>query len=414
MHVPSLIRIDNLVESNRRARLSRRVLSTISEEASKLEDLLTDYDAPYNHAFCKFYELVAALRSFSAAGYTAKVVELRTARRPSFNDKKLDAAFREETAKALGFIEEGVRQLLRSCRSEVEKLSGTELEEAAPQHIFQDSMDHRSLPHTLGADDVTDQKSRIAAEASLFLTAHQTLHRRSQGARFDDPELMQRFVLDVCDEEQSRFFEVKLQNIQSRYDTFVMNTLAEKRDPLLREFRVAVGNSLELIRIVARLVHFFERHEDDSRPEEAKAAVAQLVDKQGVLDTILNYALYYAHRFMEVGEPLAESLLQKYTVKESVALSLPAGVVLHARPASLIVKVVQHHGTPVQIQLGDHSCYAGSITQIIMAAGQNPAIGSVKFEGDRKPIADLTLLFEHRLGEDGLDNLPPDLSYLRR
>jgi hypothetical protein len=35
------------------------------------------------------------------------------------------------------------------------------------------------------------------------------------------------------------------------------------------------------------------------------------------------------------------------------------------------------------------------------------------FRGDEKPLRDIGLLFEHGLGEDGIDGLPPELGYLK-
>ena len=48
-----------------------------------------------------------------------------------------------------------------------------------------------------------------------------------------------------------------------------------------------------------------------------------------------------------------------------------------------------------------------------MAAGANAGARKITFEGDRLPLEDLAVLFQHRLGEDGLDGLPDRLAYLR-
>ncbi|MEZ6196353.1 MAG: HPr family phosphocarrier protein [Planctomycetota bacterium] len=411
--IPPLVHIDGLVRSNERARLSRRLLATVAEEAAELEDLLTDYDAPYNRTFSHLYELVSALQSFSAVGYTVKSLEHRTSRLGFPGDEELDGEFALETKRTLDFVEGGVRSLLAAIGQQSRRHCGPALAGGAPSHIMQERLGEKKLPHTVGADDVHDVKARIATEASLYLAALKTLRERSSGERFSDVAAMRRYVLDVCDEEQARFFEAKLANIQSRYDTFVVNSLTERRDTRLRRFRQIVGTARDLIRIITLLVHYYERHEDDLRSKEARDRIATMLDKEQILDRILNYALYFAQRILDAGEPLAQTLLDDYTVSRCVTLTLPEGVVLHARPSSLIVKIVVHHGTPVEMQLGDQRCYAGSITQVIMAAGAQHGLREVTFTGDVKPITDIETLFAHRLGEDGMGSLPDELAYLR-
>ena len=50
---------------------------------------------------------------------------------------------------------------------------------------------------------------------------------------------------------------------------------------------------------------------------------------------------------------------------------------------------------------------------VILLAASHPQATSVGFRGDERVLADLRTLFEHRLGEDGLDGLPASLQYLR-
>jgi phosphotransferase system HPr (HPr) family protein len=137
-----------------------------------------------------------------------------------------------------------------------------------------------------------------------------------------------------------------------------------------------------------------------------------MISKEQILDRSLNYCLYFLYQFMEAGVPISEDLLAAYITEEQVTLEIPDGCVLHARPASLIAKVVSYHGTPVKMYMSDDSCYAGSIMQVILLAGRNLKERKVVFSGDAQPIADLCALFASRLGEDGLDSLPEQLQYL--
>jgi phosphotransferase system HPr-like phosphotransfer protein len=111
--------------------------------------------------------------------------------------------------------------------------------------------------------------------------------------------------------------------------------------------------------------------------------------------------------------PLARTLIDRYTRRREVVLDLPPGRKLHLRPAGLIVKVVQHHGLPVEMRMGDHAVDARQLMDVILLAASQPAATNVSFQGDVRPLHDLTLLFRHRLGEDGLAGFPAELDYLR-
>ena len=164
---------------------------------------------------------------------------------------------------------------------------------------------------------------------------------------------------------------------------------------------------------VTQLVHFYERHENDIRGDQVKNRIAALIDKDAVLERALNFCLYYAHSYLNEGAPLAEGLVKRYTSQDRIVLDLPEGVYIHIRPASLIAEIVKHHATPVMATIGGDTRYAGSALDILMAAGTNTGERKITFDGDRRPLEDLRLLFEHRLGEDGFARFPRQLSYLR-
>ena len=66
------------------------------------------------------------------------------------------------------------------------------------------------------------------------------------------------------------------------------------------------------------------------------------------------------------------------------------------------------------MEVEGHPCNAGSILELMVAVGSHPEARRFTFSGDEHPLRDIGLLFEHGLGEHGLDRLPGVLSYLRR
>jgi phosphotransferase system HPr-like phosphotransfer protein len=141
--------------------------------------------------------------------------------------------------------------------------------------------------------------------------------------------------------------------------------------------------------------------------------MSALIRREGVRDVTLNHLLFWAAEMISLGRDAARELLSSFTNVKQLSIELPEGVVVHARPASLIVGVVNHHGTPVEMEVGTHTANAGSILEMMIAVGSNPDSRSFVFRGDEVPLRDIELLFRFGLGEQGTDDLPEDLSYLR-
>jgi len=88
-------------------------------------------------------------------------------------------------------------------------------------------------------------------------------------------------------------------------------------------------------------------------------------------------------------------------------------LVLHARPAALIVGIVNRFGTPVELEVAGKTCNAASILDMMVTVGSHPDVRKYIFRGDENPLRDIELLFEAGLGEEGIDTLPIQLAYLR-
>jgi phosphotransferase system HPr (HPr) family protein len=270
------------------------------------------------------------------------------------------------------------------------------------------------LPHTIGADDASEIRTHIGHQATNFLSALRALEDRHPGGRFDDHDAMRIYALDTATEEQSRIFEARLRNLLSAYDTFLRNSVTEEQNADLPEFRDILITAHQLQQIMTHLAHFYERHENDIRGESSRRRVIELVDKNTIVDRTLNFSLFYVRSFMELGRTRAERMLEDSTRMRRVTLSIPDGCVLHARPASLIARVAQHHGTNVKMTVGGDSCSAASIMQVILLIGENPTAREVTFTGDEALVADLEQLFAVGLGEGENATMPEALAYLRQ
>jgi phosphotransferase system HPr-like phosphotransfer protein len=397
------------------SRIPKRVISAIEDEAHDVETFLDDYDARSNKTFATLTEFVACARGFAEID---RLVQHILVRFPTYHERRPgspDAAFLEEAARTLKFADTSLRKLLGATLREASAAMGRK---APPRSRRRAEKPERGsklvLRHDIDELAAMNDREKVAELASLYIAHKYALDKLFDGRRITDVDAMRRYVLEVSDEEQCRFFQTRIHNLQSKYDTFVKATAAEQKDPDLKRFRGYVSIALHLIECMTQLVHFYQRHENDIRGEQVKNRIATLIDKDVVLDRALNFCLFYAHAYLGEGMALAESLVQRYTSQERVVLDLPEGVHVHIRPASLIAEIVKHHGTPVTVTIGNETRYAGSALDILMAAGANSGDRRIAFEGDTAPLRDLRLLFEHRLGEDGLERFPRQLSYLKR
>jgi hypothetical protein len=393
---------------------SKKFFYRLSSEANALESFLDDYGAKYNRAFTLTRELVASVRWLAQAGISLRHFEGR------FQSYGLDVSLPAEVAeellgslsKASVFLAESCRALLTRLRAEFDRKGVAWPAARLPDHQFAETGARQLLPRNVDHDDLSDENQRIAEIASKYIAACSMLGELGKKA-VTDPEERRRKLSALCREEQARVYEATVHNLQSAYDTYIKNTVIESRDVRLARLRGHLSGALHLLEAVTFLTHFVERHDHGVRDESADQVIGGLVERALVQDLILNHLLRGANRLMHLGRPMAEELLPTYITLQELQVQLPRNVRLHARPAALIVNIVAHHGTPVEMRVEGHRCNAGSILELLVAVGSHPEAQAYVFRGDIHPLRDIALLFESGLGEDGIENLPAQLAYLR-
>ncbi len=146
--------------------------------------------------------------------------------------------------------------------------------------------------------------------------------------------------------------------------------------------------------------------------------IERIVSRKKALDTIINFALYYYTDFVKHGVSLAESIVEKYTVVESIILKVPQGLGFHLRPSTLVAKVVNNYGTKTTMMINGKEFDASRVIDLMWAAGviKKEGINEVEFRGDKKTLHDLKILAEVNYGEDTMGKsipLPEPIAYLR-
>ena len=403
------------LRSRRDAIWNKRHFFHLIVRFESLESLLDDYGARFNRTFGYLRELVASVRSFANAGYSLShmVGRLDNYGLLSTLDLASFSSFEGRISNVRAFVQDSIVRMLDELNREMSELG---IEVGCPSHATEDleapAMRQR-LPHNVDEEDPGDEQQKVAEVASKFLLAADMLGEAGF-RKVQDPQERNRLLGDACSEEQARVYEATVHNLQSAYDTHIKNTSLEGRDPALGQLRGMASAVLHMLEAVTALTHFYERHESDVRSEVAQQRLQGLVGREEVQERTLNRLLVTALEVMDQGRTLAQGLLDRYTNAQELTVRLADDLVLHARPAALIVGIVSRYGTPVELVVQGQACNAGSILELLVTVGSHPDEKTFTFRGDATPLRDIALLFQYGLGEEGIDALPEELGYLRK
>ena len=412
-HSEAFFRLTNLLSTQAARTWNKRHFYQLINDADALESVLDDYGARYNRTYAFFTELVASIRWFAHTGYS---IAHLLGRLDSYRvEGSTDAEWEESRADVetgLETIQTCTMRLVEAVRHEADEIGLVLTSGSFPEDDFLPVLARKRLPRNVGQSDLLHEQQKIAEVVTKYLQAREMLNEAGV-RRISDADERHKVFGRKCSEEHARVYEATVHNLQSTYDTHVQNTVLEAQDPRLSKLRGYISPALHLLQAVTFLAHFIERHETVIRSEKAKAKIADLIDRSEVEDVAWNTFLYWADRFLQSGVALAHELLPEYTNLVELEVDLPPKLALHARPAALVVGIVNHYGTPVEMEAGGKRCNAGSILELLVTVGSLPGQDTFIFRGDERPVTDIHLLFKHGLGESGLDELPPELSYLR-
>lgn len=411
----SFFQLANTLLADGDGRWTKKHYFQLISESDSLESFLDDYGARYNKTYAYLTELIASLRWFAYSGYSISHLlgRLESYGASLWGDADLGEDARRDIEAGLAFLRGAAHELLVAVRAEAGSLGVEITPESFPEPNFFPVTARRQLPRNVDESELLHEEQKIAEVATKFLQAADMI--RETGVRpIEDAADRHKLFITVCTEELARVYEATVHNLQSTYDTHIQNTVLEGQDPRLSRLRGHTSAALHLLEAVTYLSHFVERHENETRSEAAKQRIGSLVDRSEVERFTLNTFLFWAHRILECGVQLAEDLLPEYTNLQELEVELDEELALHARPAALIVGIVNHYGTPVEMELAGKRCNAGSILELLVTVGSNPREQHFLFRGDERPLRDIRVLFEHALGERGMDRLPSGLDYLRQ
>ena len=393
---------------------TRRHFYQLIVEADVFEAFLDDHGAAYSRRYRPLRELVASARGLARAGFAVRHMESRVGSYGlgfSFSDDEEERLL-QAVGESRRFLEQSLRGLLEAALDESEAGGIRLSSESFADEEYISDRSRRRLPRTLDGEIQEDEEHYIATVATRYLEVCDLFDELGLNEVASAVE-RERYLSEVCTEERARVYEASVHNLQSAYDTYIKNTTLEEGDERLPRMRGHVSAAFHLLEALTELIHFVERHER-ARSMETTDRVASTVDRERVIQVAFDNLLSWAARTLYLGRPYAEGLVPTYTDQRELLVEVPEELTLHARPVSLIVKIVNHHGTPVVCEVEGCACTAGWLREMMVTVGSHPEARRYVFAGDERTLADIQRLFEAGLGEGGAETLPDELGYLQR
>ncbi|HUT84546.1 MAG TPA: HPr family phosphocarrier protein [Thermodesulfobacteriota bacterium] len=409
------LKICNYLE-DRRDGFTQKFYMHVIKESLELEDFLDDHGARTNRNWVYFGELVASSRNFGRIAYTLIHVLRR------YNFYHLEGSrvkgFLSRARETMDFLNQSIIALFEAIGKECKRLGLKLPVEKIDDEDFQEVTPTKVLPHNIGEEEGIDEKKNALKIATDYIN----IAKRFMGlecVNCSTPQQLKDIIPCKVSEDKLREFQYAIHNHQSIYDTYIKNTSLETESSSLKSLRGYISLALHLLEIACWLSHFYERHESEIRHEKTKKKIEKVINKELLLENVINFSLYYAQGYLQEGTTQAHNILKAYTEIDTIELKIPEGLGFHLRPSTLVAKVVNYYGSTVMMMVKDKRFNASSPIEMMWAGGmlKRENIDTVKFEGDKRVLHDLQILSGVNYGEDIIGksiDLPKELAYLNK
>jgi phosphotransferase system HPr-like phosphotransfer protein len=393
--------------------ISRKFYSNLTQEAECLENFMDQYGARENKKWSFFVECLASIRNLSiAAFFTRHILD----RYPYYNLRESEQkknTFKNSSLAVLGFLNNSILDLLKELFLSAETNGLNISIDINNQIEFTEIESNTRLPRNISEDQVKDEEEHVI-EICEKIKHISRLMNDSKISQLQNRNELKLAVLKKYNEKRARMHKNLIHNIQSDFDTHIKNTRIEVSYPNLKVLRGYVSMPLHLLDISLWLTHFYERHEDEIRPGENRTKISMIVNKDVLLDKIINYGFYYSQYFINEGNDLADEILKCFTRTIKIELPIPKPLGFHARPSTLISIIGrQFEEMDLFVIIDGEKFNAKSVMSLLQVGGiiADKGYQTIIFEGDKRVIDDLKLLAKHNYCEKG--EIPARLSYLR-
>ena len=393
--------------------LQMNFLAQVIKHASDVEHLLDRYQARNNRNWIYFRELTATAKNFGKAAFILE--ELKRGSYPIRLFPEESNGFFEKAGEAAYFFGKVIANDFMELQKEAKRLNLT-IPLEVPRRPYGVKLAHEIiLPHTIeesSSSEIGITARKIAHRFVKFAEDTQFLNEviRKEG------KFLSTQIPAAINEGKLRRLGTGLHNLISWYDSYLFNHSIEGEIPELKVLHNIFSMQLNLSKIATIIAHYFERHL--LIPSPIAGRLQAIVPPSQLTKSAFYFSLYYLARLFAAGKTLAEQILNRMVEEVTYELSVPKGLGFHARPSTMVAKVVQHHSAEVKMLVDDQEFDAGSVLEMLSAGGYivTKKLDQVRFRGDKRALDDLKILAECNYGEtrQGKDTpLPAALSYLR-
>ena len=413
-HSRNFLKIYNFLQKEHKPH-TRRFFAHLIGESEELENFLDDHGARENKTWYFFGELVACIRNLAKVAFILDHM-LNRYRAYGISDDEAER-FLKEARNVTIFLDKTITSLFEEIRRESVRLGNRIPRGTLKEDSFGEVYPQKRLPHDIDEEEASDARKALTKIATQYLGVISKVEHFGWNHRTRYSENLKGLVPYKIDEEKSREVMSLIHNLQSTYDHYIRRTPLETQDKNLKRFRGYISMPLHLLTMVNWLAHLYERHILTARHIEERMEITFLIDESRLLEIMVNFFLFHANRYLQMGKELAHAILGEYTEVVTCELKVPEKLGFHLRPATLIAKLAKYYGTKLSMIVDGREYDASNVLSIAMAAGLIARKGykTVLFEGDKRTLQDLSLLSQCNFGEDENGNpatLPKDLTHI--
>ncbi|MEN8210466.1 MAG: HPr family phosphocarrier protein [Thermodesulfobacteriota bacterium] len=398
---------------------TKKLYSKLVNTSRILEDFLDFHGAKTNKEWVFYRELAATIQHLSLACYSKRHVLNRLSFYSFEND--YHETFEQEALEILKILQNSIKLAGSSAIDEARRLNINVPETGYNLSFFPGISSTQTLDHNIDDFNYSDkQQENLTRIATEFLEVVKEIDQFAFYERYDLKKIHE-LVPAKINEVTIRRYEMLIHNIQSSFDSYVVNIKSSSDKLILDQLRSHFSIVFHILQALGRLLHFYERHLYDTGFKDVyknvSISLSYLIDPAVLIDRSVNFCLFYAWKFLSSGKAIASQILNDNMETSLIEVTIPKDRGFHSRPSLLVAKIVQHYGGEVKMIVNSDVFDAASVLDIQWAGGKikKEEIENVQFKGDSRALRDLKILASVNYGEDHMGKgipLPKELSYL--
>jgi len=398
---------------------TKKLYSKLVNTSRILEDFLDFHGAKTNKEWVFYRELAATIQHLSLACYSQRHVLNRLNFYSFEND--YEKTFKKEAVDTLKIMQNAIKLAGFSAIDEARRLNINVPETGYNMSFFPGISSSQQLDNNI--DDFSyshKQQENLTRIATEFLEVIKEFDQFAFYERYDLKKIHE-IVPEQINEVTIRRYEMLIHNIQSSFDSYVVNIKSSSEKLMLDQLRSHFSIVFHILQVLGRLLHFYERHLYDTGFKDVyknvSISLSYVIDPAVLLDRSVNFCMFYAWKFLSSGKAVASQILNENMETSLIEVTIPKDRGFHSRPSLLVAKIVQHYGGEVKMIVNSDVFDAASVLDIQWAGGKikKEEIENVQFKGDSRALNDLKTLASVNYGEDHMGKgipLPKELSYL--